>query len=318
MEWTVRLEVKTGEGEVESLALTTITRPSVMAAAEQVGLSLVEGMALLAGLQAAMVRRQLAEHVDLGRVCPGCQAVRPIKDRRPRRLQTLFGTLEVEAPRLKACPCRGAVGTPGATVSPVGDLLRGARCTPELERVQAELGARTSFREAARILTALLPVGAASHAGVRNRTHAVGQRLEATEPPGTGMREPAQDEIVVALDGAYVRAAPGHRTRHFEVILGKVEAGTRPSRRFALVARAAEHPHALLRDALADQGWTAGQSVTAISDGDPALPALVGAAMQAPVTGVGAQIRAGAFVEAGAGSRGSARDVWMTDALQGQ
>ena len=72
MEWTVRLEVKTGEGEVESLALTTITRPSVMAAAEQVGLSLVEGKALLAGLQAAMVRRQLAEHVDLGRVCPGC------------------------------------------------------------------------------------------------------------------------------------------------------------------------------------------------------------------------------------------------------
>jgi hypothetical protein len=34
--------------------------------------------------------------------------------------------------------------------------------------------------------------------------------------------------------------------------------------------------------------------------------------------GVGAQIRAGAFVEAGAGSRGSAPDVWMTDALQGQ
>src|SRR3712207_7453908 len=34
--------------------------------------------------------------------------------------------------------------------------------------------------------------------------------------------------------------------------------------------------------------------------------------------GVGAQIRAGTFVEAGAGSRGSAPDVWMTDALQGQ
>ena len=150
--------------------------------------------------------------------------------------------------------------------------------------MQAELGARTSFREAARILAALLPVGAANHASLRTRTHAVGQRLEAEAPSPAAMNGPTQEEIVVALDGAYVRAAPGHQTRHLEVILGKVEAGTRPGRRFALVARAAEHPHALLRDALADQGWTAGQSVTAISDGDPALPALVGAAMRAPVT----------------------------------
>ncbi len=151
MEWTIRLEVKTGGGEVESLALATITRPAAMAAAAEVGLSLAEGKALLAGLQASMVRTQLAGHVAQGRVCPECQAVLRVKDRRPRRLQTLFGTLEVEAPRLKTCPCRGALGTPGATVSPVCELLRGARCTPELERVQAELGARTSFREAARI-----------------------------------------------------------------------------------------------------------------------------------------------------------------------
>jgi hypothetical protein len=183
MQWTIRLEVKTGGGEVESLALTTLTRPAGMTAAAEVGLSLAEGKVLLARLQAAMVRRQLAEHVALGRVCPGCQAVQQIKDRRARRLQTLFGTLELEAPRLKACPCRGAVGTPGATVSPVCDLLQDARCTPELERVQAELGARTAFRKAARILTALLPVGAANHASVRNRTHAVGQRLEVAEPP---------------------------------------------------------------------------------------------------------------------------------------
>ena len=284
MEWTIRLEVKTGGGEVESLALATITRPAAVAAAAEVGLSLAEAKALLAGLQASMVRRQLAEHAALGRVCPSCRAVLRVKDRRPRRLQTLFGTLEFEAPRLKACPCRGAVGKPGATSSPVRDLLCGARCTPELERVQAELGARTAFREAARILTALLPVGAANHASLRTRTHAVGRRLEAEAPSPAATNGPAPDEIVVALDGAYVRAAPGHQTRHFEVILGKVEAGTRPSRRFALVARAAEHPHTLLRDALADQGWTAGQSVTAISDGDPALPALVGAAMQAPVT----------------------------------
>jgi hypothetical protein len=119
---------------------------------------------------------------------------------------------------------------------------------------------------------------------VRNRTHAVGRRLEAEAPSPAATNGPTPDEIVVALDGAYVRAAPGYQTGRFEVVLGKVEAGTRPSRRFALVARAAEHPHELLRDALADQGWTAGEPITVISDGDPALPALVGAAARAPVT----------------------------------
>src|SRR3712207_7430987 len=148
MEWTIRLQVKTGRGEVERIDLATITRPAVATAtAAEVGLRLAEAKTLLAGPQASMVRTQLAEHAALGRVCPGCRAVLRVKDRRPRRLQTLFGTAEVEAPRFKPCPCRRVLGTPGATVSPVRDLLRGARCTPELERIQAELGARTSFRE---------------------------------------------------------------------------------------------------------------------------------------------------------------------------
>src|SRR3712207_4665734 len=109
MEWTVRLEVKTGGGEVESLALATITRPAAAGAAE-VGLGLAEAKALLAGLQASKVRTQLAEHAALGRVCPSCQAVLRVKDRRPRRLQTLFGTVEIEAPRFKLCPCRAVLG----------------------------------------------------------------------------------------------------------------------------------------------------------------------------------------------------------------
>ena len=169
-----------------------------------------------------MVRTHMAEQVGQARICPRCGTALRIKDRRPRRLQTRFGTIEIEAPRLKLCPCRQGAGQSGATVSPVRELLRGARCTPELERVQAELGARTSFREAARILTALLPVGTANHAGVRNRTHAVGQRRDAADPPRGVIPGPVPDEIVVALDGAYVRAAPGYQTRHFEVILGKV------------------------------------------------------------------------------------------------
>jgi hypothetical protein len=88
---------------------------------------------------------------------------------------------------------------------------------------------------------------------------------------------------VVMLDGAYIRAVPGHQVRNFEAICGKVEREGHSPRRFALVRSVAEQPHALLRAALLDQGWREGDAVTAISDGDPALPTLVHSATGGPV-----------------------------------
>ena len=88
---------------------------------------------------------------------------------------------------------------------------------------------------------------------------------------------------VVMLDGAYIRAVPGRQVRNFEAICGKVEREGHPTRRFALVRSLVEQPHALLRAALQDQGWREGEAVTAISDGDPALPALVRSATGGPV-----------------------------------
>ena len=85
------------------------------------------------------------------------------------------------------------------------------------------------------------------------------------------------------LDGAYIRAVPGHQVRNFEAICGKVEREGHATQRFALVRSVAEQPHALLRAALLDQGWREDDAVTAISDGDPALPALVRSATGGPV-----------------------------------
>ncbi len=206
----------------------------------------------------------------------------------------MFGTVEVEAPRFKVCHCRSSATQELArTASPVCALLT-ARCTPELERVQAELGAHTSFRDAARILDTLLPASPANQEGVRTRTHAVALRIEAADRQAaaevTAVRD-APDKAaaadgrrpVVMLDGAYIRAVPGHQVRNFEAICGKVEREGQPTRRFALVRSVAEQPHALLRAALQDQGWREGDTVTAISDGDPALPALVRSATGGPV-----------------------------------
>jgi len=55
-------------------------------------------------------------------------------------------------------------------------------------------------------------------------------------------------------------------------------------RRFALAPLGAEQPKQAVRAALIEQGWRPGRSVTAISDGEPALPNLVCAATGGPVS----------------------------------
>ncbi len=145
-----------------------------------------------------------------------------------------------------------------------------------------------------RILEALLPVSPANHESLRARTHAVALQLEVADRQAAAEVMAVRDERneaaaadasrpVVMLDGAYIRAVPGHQVRNFEAICGKVEREGHPPRRFALVRSVAEQPHALLRAALQGQGWREGEAVTAISDGDPALPALVRSATAGPV-----------------------------------
>jgi len=268
------------------LGLIGLSRPGVVSTLAEIGLVLSETKALLAKLQASVLCGQVAEYAAHHRACPECGVLRPLKDRRTRRLQTLFGTVEVEAPRFKLCRCRLTTPIAGTVLfSPVCALLTG-RCTPELERVQAELGARTSFRDGARILEALLPVSPANYESLRARTHAVALQLEVDDrqaavevmairdkPAKAAAADAARP--VVMLDGAYIRAVPGHQVRNFEAICGKVEREGHATRRSALVRNVAKQPHALPRAALLDQGWREGEAVTAIRDGDPALPALV-------------------------------------------
>jgi len=293
MQWTVRLEARTSAGEVKTTELVTFSRPGVVSTLAEIGLMLAETKTLLAKLQASMLCGQVAAYAAHHRMCTACGALQPLKDRRTRRLQTLFGTVEVEAPRFKVCRCRLTTPPAEVTVSPVCTLLA-ARCTPELERMQAELCARTSFRDGARILEAPLPVSPANHESLRTRTHAVALQLEAADRQAAAEVMAVRDEPakaaaadasrpVVMLDGAYIRAVPGHQVRNFEAICGKVEREGHATRRFALVRSVAEQPHALLRAALLDQGWREGDPVTAISDGDPALPALVRSATGGPV-----------------------------------
>ena len=182
----------------------------------------------------------------------------------------------MEAPRIRLCACIDKAPFEEVSFSPFAELLPD-RCTPELRRLQAELGAWHSFREAARLLAAFLPCSPATHASIRNRLHRVAAAVEDDElgtPPATKECREVTDEpddgVTVLIDGAHIRATPGHQTRHLDVIVGKVEAPGRKPRRFALAPLAAERPLAQIRAALTEQGWTKEGPVTVISDGEAA------------------------------------------------
>ncbi|MGI4939682.1 MAG: hypothetical protein ACRYHQ_03775 [Janthinobacterium lividum] len=93
-------------GEVTTTELVTFRRPWVVSTLAEVSLMLAESKALLARLQASMLCGQVTAYAAHHRVCAACGVRQPLKDRRTRRLQTLFGTVEVEAPRFKLCRCR--------------------------------------------------------------------------------------------------------------------------------------------------------------------------------------------------------------------
>jgi hypothetical protein len=56
----------------------------------------------------------------------------------------MFGTVEVDAPRIEPCGCTDMFAD--IPSSPLLQLLP-SRSTPEFQRLQADLGARHSFRE---------------------------------------------------------------------------------------------------------------------------------------------------------------------------
>ena len=111
--------------------------------------------------------------------------LRRLRDKRTRTLQTLlFGTVRVAAPRVRVCSCLDTLGMGDLSFSPLASVLPD-RCTAELRRLHADLGARHSFREAARLLKTFLPCSPPNHVSVRNRLHRVANVIEEGEAAPT-------------------------------------------------------------------------------------------------------------------------------------
>ncbi|MBY6058885.1 ISKra4 family transposase [Leisingera daeponensis] len=150
------------------------------------------------------------------------------------------------------------------------------RSTPELRRLQAELGARHSFREAARILETFLPCAKQVNTSVRSRLGKVARDIcdRAQKEPVVAARSEGALESTVFLDSAHIRCRPENQKRHLDVVVGKIESHDK-CRRFGLVQRAVLSPACQLRQGLRAIGWNHRKVVTVISNGEPALPNLV-------------------------------------------
>ena len=104
MRWRVMLELVGEDGTVSVRELGG-GAPVAEYAPQTIGLTLAEGKQILAETQRHRVQAQTEDHCRRRRVCQRCQARRPLKDRRSRRLVSLFGTVAVKAPRFKPCQC---------------------------------------------------------------------------------------------------------------------------------------------------------------------------------------------------------------------
>jgi hypothetical protein len=217
-------------------------------------------------VQRHLVAAQVDEHCRSRRRCDRCGAQRPLKDLRPRCLTSLFGVVEVRAPRFGPCWCGVACRR---SITPVAEIMPD-RCTPEYERVVAALGAALPYRRALALLGEFFPLGdAPAVETTRQRTLQVGARLERATlaPPQPPAAPPEASSIALAIDGGHVRSVRRHQVRSFEVFVAQVSRTEGKSVVFSSVPAEADRQQQQLRGVLHRLGATPSTPVTILSDG---------------------------------------------------
>ena len=155
VQWRVVVELSGTADAVQVFEVHAGGSATAGCMAATLGLTLADAKLVLAGLQRRLVQAQTEEHCEARRRCPRCGAQRPLKDRRARRLQSLFGAVEVRAPRFEPCRCSVTLRT---IISPVTEIMPD-RCTPEYERVLAKLEALVPYRRVRVLPGDLFPIG---------------------------------------------------------------------------------------------------------------------------------------------------------------
>ena len=204
MKWRVMVELGGVEGTVQLHEISAGGCTTAEYSAETLGLSVAEGKMTLAGLQRHVVQAQAEEHCRSRRRCDYCGAQRPLKDFRRRRLTSLYGVVDVRAPRFGPCRCGVASRR---TITPVAEIMPD-RCTPDHERTLAKMGSLLPYCRARALLDEFFPLGDAPGGGddppadTANRRQA---RERSDKPPPSAARAEARS-IAVAIDGWHVKA----------------------------------------------------------------------------------------------------------------
>jgi hypothetical protein len=286
MRWRVVIELTRGDGAVHSHEVSTGIDDSTGSAVSLLGLTLADAKAILAVIQRQLVQAQVADYCRVRRCCPHCQEQRPLKDIRTRRLISLFGTVEVHAPRFK--PCRCSVMS-RHTLAPTAEIMPD-RCTIEYERIVAKLGAWMPYRRARGFLAEFFPIGddVPEVETIRQRTLRVGASLErdAVSPTTSSAPVPPARAMTVSIDGGHVRSAHGYQGRTFEVFAAIVGNDNGQEVVFSSVPAEADKQQGQLGGVLQGLGMTPRTPVTVLSDGAVGPRTLGEAASEGPVRNV--------------------------------
>jgi hypothetical protein len=264
MQWRVIVELTGADGSMQTHEEYAGGCPPTACSTDTLGLTLgltlAEAKQVLAKLQCHLVQAQTEEYCQSRRRCQRCRAKRPLKDRRARRLRSLFGVVEVHAPRF--APCRYSVSLRG-TLSPVAEIMPD-RCTLEYERILAEMGARLPYRRATTLLDELFPLGQPPMVEtIRQRTLRVGARLEfqAAAPPRSTPPAKAKS-ITLSIDAGHVRSVRSYQVWSFEIIVAQASNDDGAHVVFAGVPAEAYHQSQQLRGVMRDLGATQTTPVT--------------------------------------------------------
>jgi hypothetical protein len=229
MKWRVLVELTEEAGGIELHEVSIGECATAACSPDTLGLSIAAGQKTLAGLQQHLVQAEAEEYCRSRRRCQHCGAQRPLKDIRPRRLTSLFGVVQIRAPRFSPCRCGVASRR---TITPVAEIMPD-RCTPEYERTLAKMGALLPYRRARSLLEEFFPLGDPPEVEtIRQRTLHVGASLEREAVASPTSAPPTEaSSIALAIDGGHVKAVRSYQARSFEVLVAAGQQRQRPTDR---------------------------------------------------------------------------------------
>lgn len=269
MKWTLKLITEFDSGETAMHDVAGWKRPEAFIKPASLGMSIKESKEIAVSIQVQMVSDQVDRHNKALTVCRFCGQRVKTKGYYKSIFKSVFGKVPMRVRRVWGCECRGA------EKRTFSSLPTGKNPTaPELSYLTSKLAALMPFGKVADLLGELRPASAKTNANsVRNRVTRVGRRLENAAAKRELRRpETPSPEVVVGLDGGYVRGRSGPE-RNFEVVAGRVLANEATTR-FAFVREGTESASPRVQQTMIQVGCTEGARVTVLLDGDAGLRAI--------------------------------------------